>query len=72
MTGCWRWSKGVGWKLTGHGNTAENQGKKRCHGVEKGEDEERSQKSDVPGSASVQPTDEVTFEERGQVQGVVS
>jgi len=45
--------------------------KKRCHRVEKGEDEERSQKSDVPSTASDQLKDEVTFEGRGQVQGVV-
>lgn len=53
------------------GNTAENQGKKRLHG-EKGEAEEASQKIDVPSSASNQLRVEVTFEERGHVQGVVS
>ncbi|KAJ7398675.1 hypothetical protein BTVI_123026 [Pitangus sulphuratus] len=51
--------------------TAENQDKNRCHGVEKEEDEERRHKSDVPSSAPDQPRDEVMFEGRGQVQGVV-
>lgn len=50
--------------------THQNQGKKRLHG-EKGEVEEASQKIDVPSSASNQLRVEVTFEERGQVQGVV-
>lgn len=61
----------MGRQPTRHGNTAENQDKKRCHGVEKGKDQEISQKIDVSSSASDQPKDEVTSEERGQVHWVV-
>lgn len=61
----------MGWKPSRRGNTVENQSKKGCHEVEKGEEEERSQQNCVPSSASDLLRDEVMFEGRGQVQGVV-